>query len=455
MKNTNCKKSTVNNHSIPKRTERNKANKFLSYTSYDCEAKEEIDLKPRNRNGLRHDSPSARFRDPNNGQWDLQIYLPEGFDWNNCPVSSENKTSAKWVVHQLHLRRFVNEDHRVYEKDDYVPLNYDVAYALDRRFPATIRELLNEDILQRDYFIKGEKSYGYRFVSQRFRNATRRLCPLGDPAFAKKLRKQQEKHCSTRTDRWLRRQLMQIGLADIDEDFLKSVGAMAVRKHGGTVEAKLEAYQFVLDRIARGDHYYSSDSQGRHYTTITNLKRELRRFLRVADQPLCELDLKNSQLLFLALEMRRDAIDDPAFLDVCAKGMLYETIAKQAHTTRDEVKAALTQRALFSENDARCQRSKIMRAFQTVFPKAADYVFQIKNCEHGGSALAKRLQRAEADLVINKVCGRLRREGQVGFVTPIHDCLLFLAESGDYVRKTMASEFATLGVTPTLDIRTL
>ena len=449
----NYQEKSVNNSENHKEEEKKQNYSSYSYTSYDCNEIAEIDLKSCNNSGLSHNYPPARFRNPNNGKWDYQVYLPDGFDWDDRPISSQNRTSAKWVFHQLHLRRFCNEDHKVYERDEHVPLNYDVAYALDRRFPATIKELLKEKVIERDYYRKGEKSYGYRLVSEELRHATRRLCPLGDPGFVKRLRKQQEKHYSTRTDRWLRQQLLKIGLGEIDEKFLRTVGAGAVEENGGTLEAKLEAYEFVLSRIARRDHHYSKDAQGRRYTLVTNLKRELRRCLQVDGQPLCEIDIKNSQLLFLALEMKRDGVYDNDFFDACVHGALYESIGDHATTTRDAVKKALTQRALFSPNSARCQRSTIMKMFRKLYPVVWKYMFDVKNCKNGGSKLAKILQNSEADLVIQKVCGRLRRENQIAFVTPVHDCLLFLPGDSDYVHATMQAEFSKLGVNPTLEVK--
>ena len=72
-----------------------------------------------------------------------------------------------------------------------------------------------------------------------------------------------------------------------------------------------------------------------------------------------------------------------------------------------------------------------------------------------GSKLAKTLQAAEADLIIDRVCGRLRREEKVKFLTPVHDSLLFLPEDGDYIKAVMEEEFVRLGLKPRLEIKDL
>jgi hypothetical protein len=153
--------------------------------------------------------------------------------------------------------------------------------------------------------------------------------------------------------------------------------------------------------------------------------------------------------------MRRSGVECPEYFELCEKGMLYEDVASHAGTTRSAVKKALTQRALFSTNDAACQRSKIKRSFDRMFPEVAEYLRQAKAVRDGHSKLAKSLQSAEANLIINRVCGRLRREGRVSFVSPIHDCLMFLPEDGVHVRSAMEQEFSKLGPHPRLKIKEL
>lgn len=259
---------------------------------------------------------------------------------------------------------------------------------------------------------------------------------------------------STRTDRWLHGHLFQLALAEVDEPFLNKIALLSYRENGGSIEDKLEAYGYWLERIAHQEHVWSRDDQGRRYSIVTNVKRELRSLLRVDGQRLMQIDIRNSQWLFLALEMRREGIDCQDYSEACERGVLYETVAEAAKSTRPKVKKVLTQRALFSDNDAACQRTKIKRTFDKLFPEVAMYLFDAK--KHGdGSRLAKNLQAAEAELIIDNVCGRLQREARVKFVTPVHDSLIFLPEDGEYVRSVMAEEFAKLGIEPMLEIKEL
>ncbi|GAA4444254.1 hypothetical protein GCM10023156_02360 [Novipirellula rosea] len=244
-------------------------------------------------------------------------------------------------------------------------------------------------------------------------------------------------------------------MAEIDEEFLQQVALSSVSEHGGRSQDKLDCYRYVLDRIDRKEHLWTPDDQGRRYSLVTNLKRELRSLLLVDGKRLQQIDIANSQLTFLALKMRSEGVECSEFLKYCERGRLYEHVAKHSKSTRAAVKKAITQRALFSTNDAACQKSKIKKTFDRLFPEVAAYLERVKSVKDGNSKLAKALQFAEADLIVGRVCGRLRREGQVDFVSPIHDCLVFLPKDADHVKSVMADEFAKLGLQPLLEVKTL
>ena len=254
--------------------------------------------------------------------------------------------------------------------------------------------------------------------------------------------------------RWLRKQLARISLGDIDEAFLRTVAVRQTLENGGAVEDKIKAYAEALDLIQRQAWYWESgDKFGyRVFHNVSGLKRELRRFLRVHGQPLVEIDIKGSQLLFLALEMKRRHLPCGDFLERC-QGDVYQYVADHARTTRAKVKQANTQRALFAPNDHRCQRSRIKRAFDRLFPEVAGYIQECKDGDH--RELAKQLQRAESGFMLRTVCNRLRLERPDLFVVTIHDSILCLPNDAEYIRGVMLDEFGKHGVQPRLEIKAM
>jgi len=424
-------------------------------SSYDVDNNIKTEPKSRHKQDLRQQQNETRLITRQPKSRTVEVYFPEDFRWDKYPDLEPYRSTVLWLGHKLHERRFLNSECEIHDKDDYIRINSAYARNIAPKF-STVVKLLSEDldIIERDYYEPGSKSYGYRFADPQLRRATRRRVPLNDPKMAKRINEHRKKEISTRTDRWLHSMLFKLGLADVDQGFLNNIAGVSYRESGGAVEDKLEAYGYWLERIACQEHVWSRDDQGRRYSIVTNLKRELRSLLRVEGQKLQQIDIRNSQWLFLALEMRRDGIDCREYRGLCERGILYETVAETAGSTRPKVKTALTQRALFSANDAPCQKTKIKKTFDKLFPEVAKYLFDAK--KHGdGSKLAKTLQAAEAELIIDKICGRLRREGAVKFVTPVHDSLLFLPEDGEYVRSVMLEEFAKLGLRPRLEVKDL
>ena len=398
-------------------------------------------------------SRSSRTNKKHRPQSSRFVYFPEGFQWT--PELEKFRGTFMWFAHTLYQRRFVNNNCEVLGKDEYVTVKAEYARNVAPKFRQMIELLLKERIVERDHYQVGVKSYGYRFADPVLREMKRVRMPLEDPEIVKRLNEHAKKQATTRNDRWLRSQLFKIGLSEVDSDFLHTVARRSVIENDGKLEDKLEAYSYVLERIANQEHRWKPDDQGRCYTLITNLKRELRSLLRVEGRQLQYIDINNSQLTFLALEMKKQGIECDKFTNYCEEGQLYEHVAIHAKTSRSAVKKALTQRALFSPNDAGCQRSRIKRTFDDLFPAVARFIYEQKDHEDGHSIFAKMLQAAEADLIINRVCGKLRRDSDVRFVTPVHDCLLFLPEDAGTIKTVMESEFDKIGLKPHLEVEDL
>jgi hypothetical protein len=256
---------------------------------------------------------------------DIEVYAPVGFDWKEYPQLQPLRSSVMWFFHKLHERRFVNADGTVYGRDDFITIKSAYAREIDPNFRHAIKLLLELEIIERDYYEPDWKSYGYRFLDPKLRHARRRRVPLNDPKLARRIDRHRKKQVTTRTDRWLRTNLLKIGLAEVDEDFLGQVARLSVSQNGGTFGDKVECYRYVLERIHKQEHLWSSDDQGRRYSLITNLKRELRPLLLVEGKRLQQIDIANSQLTFLALEMRGHGVECSDFFTQCEHGQLYET----------------------------------------------------------------------------------------------------------------------------------
>ncbi len=75
--------------------------------------------------------------------------------------------------------------------------------------------------------------------------------------------------------------------------------------------------------------FTEDDFSGRIHTNITNLYKPLRKLLRVdgSDQTLGEIDIKNSQPLFLGVAAVKSGVVDRKYLDLCQQGLIYDHMA--------------------------------------------------------------------------------------------------------------------------------
>jgi hypothetical protein len=186
-------------------------------------------------------------------------------------------------------------------------------------------------------------------------------------------------------------------------------------------------------------------------SNIANLVREARPYLRIDGQSLVEIDIKNSQPLFIGLIAKAAGVPCDDYLRHC-EADLYQHLADQGGFTRAEVKRQLMKTALFSPNYAPAQKLPVKRLFDRLFPELAAFIRgQKKGKDHGRFAV--KAQYEESKFVIYTVCDQIRRERSDCWIATIHDSILTLPQHVEYVLAVMKEEFGKLGVSPRLKPR--
>ncbi len=394
-----------------------------------------------------------------------RMFIPTGFNWGQYPFLEENQDQIGWIFHLLHVRRFTTyEDHDLlYGPDDFIPLKMEYLKNDIPEAQEVVGLLLRSKILERDYYEQGVKSYGYRFVDPALRHARHYLVPIEDEALSRRLKQKRLDYVKYPVLKWVRNNLHRLRLAAVDDNYVEQLADEAFKEHGrGSVAGRVKTYRDALDAIMQGYTFFVCDfaKQGRKkgfgsrrvFHNLSNLKRELRQFCRVDGEQPVEIDIKGSQLLFLAHRMKDKGIRCDDFLRCCEQD-LYQHIADQGGWTRQAVKKAITQGALFAPNSSRHQCHPIKRKFDELFPAAAKYMRERKTTQH--NELAKELQKAEANFIVFTVLERIRRERPTMWAVPVHDSILMLRKDADYVRTVMMEEFMKLGLHPRLEVKTL
>jgi hypothetical protein len=194
--------------------------------------------------------------------------------------------------------------------------------------------------------------------------------------------------------------------------------------------------------------FNSKDAFGwRFHSNLTRLKTEGRKTLRINGKPLVEIDIKNSQPLFLAKLLKERGVEGcDKFIDICQQD-LYAYLAVIAGVTRSEAKTAVIETVFFARIGA---KHRIKTLFKAEFPKVWQFIEGIKKKDH--KKLARLLQRTEAQFIIYTVCERIRNEAPETFIATIHDSILHLPKDSEYVRAVLDSEFAKYGLKPKLEV---
>ncbi|CAM4357045.1 hypothetical protein [Flavobacterium terrigena] len=237
----------------------------------------------------------------------------------------------------------------------------------------------------------------------------------------------------------------------------------------------------------------------RLHTNITNLKSVLRQFLYYKSKKLVNIDLKNSQIYFLAMlllsikhkkvnEIRNtnvniilhelpetlDMIELQRFVDLAVNGVFYQVLGQELiiekgfnklyekrkfdvkrkrmiyeiYDNPKELMKPITFELLFSSNDT---NSKEKDWFYEKFPTISNVLMKIKEIDY--TSLALLLQNIESDTILNRVTKFISKHYPHVFMLTIHDSIMTLPEHANIVQKVIMDITSELfGYSPKLSV---
>lgn len=348
-----------------------------------------------------------------------KVYNPTNIDLKKLPDwCKEHEEAIRCILHIIHYRHSIE----AIPKEQFVHLK--AAY-LRLQIPEWNKikpSLLRAGIIETDHFyIEGQKSFGYR-AGEQFRRSTYRLTEI-KTSMPKEVDDANDFPLPVHT--WLKKQAQRIAVANDEES---------------------DQLQIIKDGVWQ---FNSKDEFGwRFHSNLTRLKAETRKSLRVHGKPLVEIDIKNSQPLFLAkLLKERGIYGCDKYIAICQQD-LYAYLAAKAGGSRAEAKAAIIETVFFARLG---ERHPIKTLFKQEFPSVWEFIEKIKKKDY--KKLARLLQRSEAQFVIYTVCERIRKENPELFVATIHDSILHLAKDSGYIRAVLEGEFAKYGLKPKLEVK--
>lgn len=185
---------------------------------------------------------------------------------------------------------------------------------------------------------------------------------------------------------------------------------------------------YSVECINDGHIFYHFDSYGRMHTNYTILKSFIRKNCLLIDGlETCELDIQNSQPLFLTKLINEsgsrwvDADELSVFTQLTTSGKYYQYVMDMLGESNKKKVKELTYKVLFGRNMG---NSKADKAFKNLFPTIHKFIKLYKAEKGDYRILAYDLQKAESNLVFNKIIKNIMINYPEIKIITIHDSIV-------------------------------
>jgi hypothetical protein len=192
--------------------------------------------------------------------------------------------------------------------------------------------------------------------------------------------------------------------------------------------------------------FYHFDNYGRLHTNFTILKSFIRKNCLLIDgEETCEIDINNSQPLFLCKLIKdtqtawvnKDEFN--FFKTLVINGNFYQYIM-QVIGEKDKSKIKeMTYKVLFGYNRVNSKSDKI---FSSIFPTIHHFIKLYKKEWSNHKILAHDLQRAESNLIYNKIIKKVMILNPEIKIITVHDSLVFPKKYRDIVQSIFDYELS-------------
>jgi hypothetical protein len=192
--------------------------------------------------------------------------------------------------------------------------------------------------------------------------------------------------------------------------------------------------------------FYHFDAYGRMHTNYTILKSFIRKnCLMIDGEETCEIDIQNSQPLFLSKLIQESnskwVKDDEfeLFRELTTNGYYYQYVMEKTGEEDKKRVKEMTYKVLFGRNMA---NSKADKFFKVLFPTIHNFIKLYKK-EHGDyKILAYDLQKAESNLIFNKMIKNIMNLYPEIKIITIHDSIVVQKKYRDIVNNIFQSEIS-------------
>lgn len=441
-------------------------------------------------------------------------------------IKGFHKDKVYWICDSIYLLMSRLDDKHQYRGkhvEYYVPLWSKILKdILGNEYSLIMQWMVKSEILKRDnHYIEGEKPYCYRFTQtyldceERWATVTYQPLKKSIANYESKQKLYTNKKVVKNLAKMLRDGKLTINLEGatsmIDRILAERYPVIRNGTDADTLKRRIDATQLRIslmgpvEAIHRGKLKITQDKFGyRIHTPITQLKKELRQFVKYDGKALVELDLSNSQLFFLnflinyrnwSMERGNDrqnnilrelfrginrsnykyiitflkklenqygkGLQDHPFVQHSSNGEIYNRLVEELNgknffrfgMTSDEkrkkVKKLLLQ-LLFANPNADQKKEekhmfngnsgKVWLSFKELYPEVVKLIEFVKSKGH--KDICKLLQRIESSSILKEVCAPIIKEHPGVPIFTLHDCLITTVENKMLLQQTMVTNIA-------------
>jgi hypothetical protein len=206
---------------------------------------------------------------------------------------------------------------------------------------------------------------------------------------------------------------------------------------------------YSVESIKDNHIFYHFDIYGRMHTNFTILKSFIRKNCLLIDgEETCEIDIKNSQPLFLAklikdIETKWVKEDEyNLFYTLTSSGKYYDYILNNSSLESKKDAKQATYKVLFGRN---YKNSKADKIFSNLFPSIHHFIKLYKKDKGNYKTLAYGLQKSESNLIFNKIVKDIiEKYPEIRLIT-VHDSIIipkrYRKQVSDIFNEKLKEEF--------------
>jgi hypothetical protein len=247
-------------------------------------------------------------------------------------------------------------------------------------------------------------------------------------------------------DYWIKKKLVS-DLFYVEIDYAKSIFFLESTLQDNDI---YQRNRYSVESINDKHIFYHFDNFGRMHTNFTILKSFLRKnCLLINGESTCEIDIKNSQPLFLSklIDLYNvDFIDEDElkfFKYLTKSGKFYDYFIKKSNDEERKTIKSSVYKVFFGKN----YPNKFDRIFEEKFPTIYKFIKYFKKVNGGYKTLSYSLQNLESDFIYNKVIKEIFQKNPDINILTVHDSIISPVSHGDFVKdifhKHLNIEFGT------------